>query len=299
MFRAYARFGIVVFLALAILAAIGAARLVRSRSPGGARWAFALVAITLVELTPLPPFRSREVLPTSAHRWLARQTKPVRVMDCVPSASGAELTFFFEFAPEISVLGGIEDCGDPGFVTRLAQQSFSHLLIRRSSAFGRWFSARPVPDGLRAVGSFDDALLFEVGGLPAQQLLTSFSGGFHWREYKGERSYRWMSRSGTLIATNVTAETLSARLELELRAFAVPRRVEVSLDGDRVEEIEVGIESAVYSFGPFELAPGNHLIELRSRSPATVADEVLGNLDRRALTVALWELHWRFDDGPE
>jgi len=299
MFRAHARFGLVVFLALAILAAIGAARLARSRSRTARFWAAALVAVAIVELAPLPPFRWREVLPTSAHRWLAQRTEPVRVMDCVPSGSTGERTFFLRFAPEISVLRNIEDCGDPGFIAGLAQRGFSHMLVRGSSPFGRWLAARATPDGLRAVGSFDDALLFEVDDGPPQRLLTSFSGGFHWREYKDARTYRWMSQSGTLTVTNATAEALSARLELELHAFAGSRRLDVSLDGDRVEEIEVGTEVGAHLLEPFELAPGDHVIELRSRSPATVADEVLGNLDQRALTVALWDFHWSFDDGPE
>ena len=299
MFRAYARFGVVVFLALAILAAIGAARLARSDSRTARLSAAALIAVTMVELTPLPPFRWREVLPTSAHRWLAQRTEPVRVMDCVASGNAAERTFFLRFAPEISVLRNIENCGDPGFIAGLAQRGFSHLLVRGSSPFGRRLSTRASPDGLRAVGSFDDALLFEVEDAPPLQLLTSFSGGFHWREYKGAGTYRWMSRSGTLTVTNATAEALSARLELELHAFAGPRRLDVSLDGDRVGEIEVGTELGAHSLGPLELAPGDHLIEFRSRSPATVADEVLGNLDRRALTVALWDVHWSYDDGRE
>ncbi|MCP4201057.1 MAG: hypothetical protein GY769_03900 [bacterium] len=299
MFRAYARFGLVVFLALAILGAIGAARLARSRSPAARLSATALVAFTLLELTPLPPFRWREVLPTSAHRWLAHQTEPVRALDCVPSGSGAELTFFLRFAPDISTPTGIEDCADPGFIAGLAQRGFSHLLVRRPSPFGHWLSGHASPEGLTAVGTFDDAFLFAVDDRPGLRLLTSLSDGFHWREYKGDRTYRWMSQHGSLTVTNTTTETLSVELELELHGFAEPRTLDVSLDRNPIAVIEVGTALGTHSIGPFELAPAAHVIELSARQPATVADEVLGNLDRRALTVALWDLHWSFDTDRE
>lgn len=76
MFRAYARFGVGFGLAIALLAGIGLAHLLdRRRSV-----AFAAVGLVAFELAP-SPWRSRDVLPIPAHRWIASQPPPVHLLD--------------------------------------------------------------------------------------------------------------------------------------------------------------------------------------------------------------------------
>ena len=84
MFRAHARFGVVVGLMSALLAGAGAARLWRWPTSAGRRAAALLLGLAVVEYSPLPPWRWRDVLPTRAHRWLAAQSASLRVLDCVP-----------------------------------------------------------------------------------------------------------------------------------------------------------------------------------------------------------------------
>jgi hypothetical protein len=82
MFRAYARFGVVVGLMIAMLAGAGAAWLWPAST--GRRAVLLLLGLAVLEYAPFPPWRWRDVLPTRAHRWLAAQSGAVRVLDCVP-----------------------------------------------------------------------------------------------------------------------------------------------------------------------------------------------------------------------
>ena len=83
MFRAYARFGVVVGLMTALLAGAGVARLWRWPTAAGRRAGVLLLGLALLEYASFPPWRWRDVLPTRAHRWLAEQPGPLRVGDCV------------------------------------------------------------------------------------------------------------------------------------------------------------------------------------------------------------------------
>src|SRR4029078_10967029 len=96
MFRSYARFGVIVQLMIALLAGIGADTLA---SAGARRWRYlgaALIVLTIAEYAVWPPALSRDVLPTTAHRWVVQQPAGLRVLGCEPltiaSASVAWLT---------------------------------------------------------------------------------------------------------------------------------------------------------------------------------------------------------------
>ncbi len=87
-FRAYARFAIVVNLMVAIAAGAGAAMLASRRRVGQIA-AATLLLIGAFEFFPLP-VRAHDVLPTAAHRWLAVPVgrRPcVRLLSCEPGRS--------------------------------------------------------------------------------------------------------------------------------------------------------------------------------------------------------------------
>jgi hypothetical protein len=165
------------------------------------------------------------------------------------------------------------------------------MLVRIPSPLGHWLADPPAPDGLEQAGDFEDALLFEVRQESTPELDIRFASGFHFREYADTGTYRWMGQQGTLVVVNSTEKRLEVGLALELRSFARPRRIDVVLDGHRVETIKVGGEIRFHPIGRMSLSPGEHALELKARESATVADEVLGNGDERSLTVALWG--WR------
>ena len=80
MFRSYARFAVVVQLAVAVAAGAGAAILAR-QSRAGLMIATCLLTVATIEYLPLP-WRAHDVLPTAGHRWLARQAHADRIFDC-------------------------------------------------------------------------------------------------------------------------------------------------------------------------------------------------------------------------
>ena len=84
MFRSYARFGVVVQLMAALLAGIGVEYLRRAGTRRAQIVCVALVALAAGEYMVWPPALWRDVLPTSAHRWVTRQPDRLRVLDCAP-----------------------------------------------------------------------------------------------------------------------------------------------------------------------------------------------------------------------
>ena len=84
MFRSYARFGSVVQLMIALLAAIGASGCGSSRARPARLAAVALVMLAAARVRRLAAALWRDVLPTAAHRWVAQQPASTRVLDCYP-----------------------------------------------------------------------------------------------------------------------------------------------------------------------------------------------------------------------
>ena len=84
MFRSYARFGVVVQLMAVLLAGIGVDFLRRAGTTRARIASAALVALVAVEYAVAPQALSRDVLPTSAHRWVMQQPGLQRTFDCTP-----------------------------------------------------------------------------------------------------------------------------------------------------------------------------------------------------------------------
>ena len=287
MFRAYARFGVVVGLMAAVLAGGGVAFLWGSRR---GRWtAGALLGLVILENAPFPPWRWRDVLPTAAHRWLARQPGSLRVFDCVSSARTSDVLALRHLGHPASLAGrgGVEDCGAPGLGSALAAGGFTHAVVRRGSPAGEWLGRFP-PGGLTRGPVFEDAWVMAVTGEPGPHVTAL--PGFHAREYDAERSWRWMAQGGALrIASSGFAA--EAVLEVELRAFPHPRRVAWQVAGGGGGVLAVGTEWRRYAL-PVGSLRESALLSLACREPAVVAGDVLRSADRRRLAIALGQ--WRF-----
>jgi hypothetical protein len=271
MFRSYARFGIAVSLATAVLAGVAVEFLVRKSSRPPARrfaalsFAAVLVAAIAVEFAPVP-WRSRDVLPTAGHRWLADRTSSVRALDCakprvaeasVPWLMGGSLTLMS--AP-------FDGCDDPELVQKLAALRYSHLIEREDAPqFGSG-----VPYGLALVRSFSDARVYTVTAVAPPILVVARSGFFEATSDLVDAG-QWMSDSASWSVRNLADDEPTTALEMDLSAFHQTRLLDVSLDGRLVATLAVEQDRRRYLIGPFAVPRGDHTLVFRSRAPATAA----------------------------
>jgi hypothetical protein len=287
MFRSYARFGVIVQLMAALLAGIGAARLVANGTGTSRGVAAALVTLAIADYMVWPPALSRDVLPTAAHRWLMQQTSGPRVFDCAPltveSSSIVWLT-----GGRIGLAAADDDCAEPQLPSRLWAAGFTRLLVRDTWE-RQWLRDHGDNEGLRLEARFADADIFSM--TPCELVYTQTLTGFWPREHGNGDSWRWMSAdaSWTIVAP---APRTGVMLEVEVRAFHVSRPLAVRLDAGAEQTLDVGQDPRTYQIGPLALTAGTHRLTFHSIVPATAADRVIGNGDRRALSFAIGAWKW-------
>ncbi|CAN5433092.1 hypothetical protein BH23ACI1_BH23ACI1_08820 [soil metagenome] len=292
MFRSYARFAVVVQLMAVLLAAIGAERLWRAGTPLARGVCAALVALAAAEYMVAPQAMWRDVLPTSAHRWIVQQPGDVRGLDCatltVESQSVQWLT-----ANRISLrTTEFDDCTQPNIGEKLSAFGYTHLIVRRPSPEARWFARRSAPEGLRPVGRFRDAQVFAVTA-PPPPVYTERMTAFYPREHDDEWEWRWMGSDAAWTIVNRTARPVRATLSVEMTAFAGARGLRVLLDGREVQTLSIGQHRGTYTLGPLTLAPGAHELVFRPADAPGVADDLEHNGDMRALSFGVGGWHWR------
>jgi hypothetical protein len=293
MFRAYARFGVAVGLMAALLAGAGAARLWRWPTSSGRRAAVLLLVLAVLEYAPFPPWRWRDVLPTRAHRWLAGQPGPLRLLDCVHPSRASDRFALGLFPHEVSLLGGsFDDCGEPQLGHKLAALGYTHVVVRRDSPAGKWMAGRPAPEGLTRGPEFEDGWVLVVASEQPGAFVTGLLG-FYPREYAGPMTWRWMGQSGSLKVVNAAEPPVTTVLELELQAFPGDRSVDVLLDGRRLRELDVVAEWRRYEIPLDPLAREEHTLTLACRGPAVIANDVRRNGDLRELCLAVGR--WRVE----
>lgn len=290
MFRGYARFGVIVGLMISLLAGGGAAMLWKR-----GRRSRAIVALLLlfgaIEYAPFPPWRSRDVLPTPAHRFMSRQPGPLRILDCVDPTRVSDTLAASLVGHPVRVLGGagLDDCGEPRLGEKLRALGYTQVIVRRDTPPGPWLAQDPAGFSARsaltpAVG-FKDAWIFSVNAERPRVHLEAWSG-FYPREYEAGRTWRWMARAGTLRFA-VTGNGVAATLDLELRSFPADRRVTWSVDGRRLGEIDVTPGWRRYELRLGPLGKGVFSLTLACKEPAAIAHDTLLNHDPRALGLAV------------
>ncbi len=291
MFRSYARFGVVVQLMAALLAGVGVDALQRAGTIPARVVCVALVALGAFEYVALPSRLWRDVLPTTAHRWVMRQPAPVRVFDCMrrdqESRSVSQLT-----DQRVTFGSPTSDCTEPHLPQTLAATGYTHLLVRRGTADGQWFAAHAARDGLRLVASLDDGQVFAVTA-PAPAIHIAAMAGFSPREHNTEWTWRWMANAAAWTIVNPRSQPIDTILDLELSAFHRGRHLEVQLDGRHVQTVFVEPARRIYTIGPLTVPPGGHGLVFRAAEAATVASEVIDNGDLRPLSFAVGTWDWK------
>jgi hypothetical protein len=286
-FRSYARFGAIVQLMAALLAGIGATRLVARGTRVSQGAAAALVTLAVADYMVWPPALSRDVLPTAAHRWVMRQTAGSRAFDCAPLTAESSSIVWLT-GGHIGLAAADDDCAEPQLPARLWAAGFTHLLVRDTWE-RQWLRDHGDGEGLRLEAHFADADIFSM--TPREAVYTQTLTGFWPREHGNGDSWRWMGADASW-AIVAPAPRTGVTLEIELRAFHVSRPLAVRLDAGAEQTLEVGVNPRTYQIGPLALTTGAHRLTFHSTVPATPADRVIDNGDRRALSFAIGAWRW-------
>jgi hypothetical protein len=275
----------------ALLAGIGVDRLRRAGPRRAQVVGVALVALAAAEYAVSPAALWRDVLPTTAHRWVRQQADPVRALDCTPITQESESVQWLTDGRVTLLSDSISDCTEADLPRKLVAKGYTHLLVRRDAADGRPFVEHHPPGGLRLAARFDDGQLFEVTAqMPA--IYTATLTGFSPRETGAGWSWRWMGANAAWTVVNTSARPIVATLGLEMSAFHRARGLEVLLDGRSVQTLVVEQSRRMYRLGPLTLVPGDHELVFRPAEPPTVAADVIDNGDRRPLSFAIGTWSW-------
>jgi hypothetical protein len=291
MFRAYARFGVVVQLMAVLLAGIGVDRLFRSRGRSVRLAGVALVVLAAGESAVSPARLWRDVLPTSAHRWVVGQPGTWRVLDCVQGSQLLASVDHWLTAGRVSMpRGALADCAESGLSAKLAALDFTHLLVRRGSWESQWLSRRE-PEGLALRERFDGADLYAITAQPAE-VYTEAMTAFYPVERREDLTWRWMGKDAAWKIVNRSGRPILASVDLEVWAFAHARSLLVRLDRREVQSMQVELRRRSFRIGPLELAPGDHELAFLATDSPTVANDLLASGDVRALSFAFGAWQW-------
>ncbi len=288
MFRAYARFGVIVQLMAALLAGIGVARLLAFRTAPARALCAGLAVLAVAEYAVWPPTLWRDVLPTTAHRWVVQQTAGSRVFDCAPLTPESSSVPWLTGGRIALADSTDDDCADPQLAAKLWATGFTHILVRDTWQ-RQWLRDHGDAQGLHLQARFDAADVLSVK--PRELVYTKAMTGFSPREHGDGATWRWMGADASWTIVTPTPRP-RVTLEVDLHAFHVTRPLVVRLDGRDAQTLDVGRDARIYRIGPLALSAGPHLLTFHSAAPATMADEVIGNGDRRALSFSMGAWKW-------
>ena len=294
MFRAYARFGVVVQLMAALLAGIGVDWLRPRRhqavrgSCASRSWPWRLAST-----------RSRRrrcgatCFPTTAHRWVAATGRCRAGPRLHAARSGIRISSVADGLSR-DVAGRLDQrlhrCRTcPGSLRRMATR------ICSCGGTPPRDSCSPItlpPDGLRVAARFDDGQVFAVTARTAGDLygnddrvLSPRAGSRSGRGDGWERTRRGRSRTPA-------AGRSSPPSALKCRRSIIRAASSLLLDGRHVQTLVVEPSRRVYQLGPIAVMPGDHELVFHPAEEPTVAGDVINNDDRRPLSFALGTWNW-------
>ena len=225
-----------------------------------------------VEYTVAPSALWRDVLPTTAHRWVTQQPGDMRVFDCMVLNPKSQSIQWLTRYRVLLTANSSSDCTEPNLSQRLAATGYTHVLVTRDTAEGRWFAKHPAEGGFRVAANLKDGQVFAVTAAPPS-IYTATMPGFFRREHSARGTWRWMGQDAAWTIMNTGVQPIVAVLAVELWAFQHARALELLLDGRHVQNVVVDRTRQLYHVGPLTVPPGEHALMFHSSDGAAIPDE--------------------------
>lgn len=319
-FRFFVRAFVIVSACLAVLAAIGFARLERSLGAGQpwARAGLATVAVLVIgaEFTNSPPhvfWSDREPAWVGA---VAALPADARIVDYPLATASSPRSLYYIFwqtrharatvnpaqSDEALALSGAIASPDSAASGRaLRQAGIDYAVVHTDLPPLTTPPYQPaLPDDalpadtgafnpwLRRVARTDDAVLYRVLREPraGRAAVARVGAGFGPAEPEAGAEAWWVQGSTAQIALEVSGDPRPLLLQLELASYARPRTVAVSLDDRPAPPFVVSEVYRTYRIPLGRLAAGGHVVALTPRP----GPEAIGNGDARAVSLRLREI---------
>jgi hypothetical protein len=262
----------------------------------GTRWSrivcAALLVLAATEYGVRPSAMSRDVLPTTAHRWVAHLPGRVHALDCAPLTTESQsIEWLTESRISLQTMD-VDDCAEPNLADKLVARGYTHMLVRAGTVEAGWFERHRALPGFSRAAQFVGAEVFAVTA-PRPAVYTEAFGSFLSREIDQAWTWRWMGGNAWWSVVNTTERSLRVAADVEMSSFPGVRRLQLRLDGEQTQTLTVAVSRRLMRIGPFTLAPGTHQLTWHALEPAAIANDVLNNGDQRALSVAIGTWYWR------
>jgi len=100
-------------------------------------------------------------------------------------------------------------------------------------------------------------------------------------------NFRWMEQNGTIIAVNTKDKPILAKLHFNSIAFNSKKNVEIYVNDRLTDSYVVPIDNSEINTSIFSLKSGINSIKLHSLGECKVIGKVIGNDDKRCVTIGL------------
>ncbi len=292
-FREYARLGVLVMLAAAVLAGWASAHILErvARQPSARAFFLILLALALsLDYGLTRPANSAPLdtsIVPSVYRWLAEQPGDFIIAEYpMPRASqvspnyllyvtlhgkrlanGNGLSYRSDLV--MPALWDLADAQTPGVLSALGVE---YVIVHRTfPGFEQWYGGLPIPAAVaqrfEVVRQFDTATVLRVRASPAAVIVAPSEGMTLATDQTMQVAWWWIADAGALELVNLADEPREVEVQFTLTGFGGAMELQVfSADGAPVPARTLE-ESHRVSIGPLRLPPSH----LRERaSPATM-----------------------------
>jgi hypothetical protein len=292
-FRAYARFGIMVMMCVAVLAGYGIAFLTRRGRLRQHRAVLVaiLMAVVLLEFCIVPPFYSIDTQTTADYyRWLKDQPgKPVAAI--YPVFEGNDFyNYGYLFQQRLhhqKLINGsalddpsdiyrwaildITDPGTPGLLkirgadyVMAIPSLYSKPAFHTNYVFPTVFDESRIATGLTLIRRFDDCLVYKVTAPPAD-FVTLFKRGSY-SPYSDPEGRFWYpgTRTVTVEIDSKLEQPVTCDIKLKVRSARRPGNVTFSVNGKFQRSLEAPVWPVELTLQDITLAPGKNSMEINT-----------------------------------